>query len=284
MLTHTRTYTQGTPDVLYISHGGGPLPLLGDPAHRELVVQLKAIANELAKPSAILVISAHWEAPVATVTASAQPDLLYDYSGFPAESYQIKYPAPGSPALAEQLQVALQQTGMACELDTQRGLDHGVFVPLKIMYPQADIPVVQLSLVNSLDARTHIQLGQALQQLDLENVLVMGSGFSFHNMRAFFTPSSDDSNRRNQAFEDWLKYTCVSPELSEAQRLERLANWEAAPDARFCHPREEHLLPLHVCYGLARRRCEHYQSATVLGKTAGMFYWPAVPADAMTGP
>lgn len=148
-----------------------------------------------------------------------------------------------------------------------------MFIPLKLMYPAADIPCVQLSLVSSLDAATHLAIGRALQALDYNNLLVIGSGFSFHNMRAFFAPDTAEMRARNDAFEAWLEETCTDVELSEAERASRLVAWERAPHARFCHPREEHLLSLHVCYGLANRASETNVSATILGKKAGMFYW-----------
>lgn len=260
-------------DVLFISHGGGPMPLLGDPGHRDMVARLTEIAGRLRKPSAILVISAHWEAPVPTITSGANPPLIYDYSGFPPESYAIEYPCPGEPALAARVHRALEQAGLPARLDDRRGFDHGVFVPLKLMYPAADIPCVQLSLVDSLDAATHLAIGRALQALDVDDLLVIGSGFSFHNMGAFFAPDTPEIQARNEAFEDWLEETCASAGIEEAERAERLIHWERAPHARFCHPREEHLLPLHVCVGLAEKPCDNHVSATVLRKKSGMFYW-----------
>jgi aromatic ring-opening dioxygenase catalytic subunit (LigB family) len=260
-------------DILYVSHGGGPMPLLGDPSHRDMVDRLRAFAAELPRPSAILVISAHWEAPVATVTGAAQPSLIYDYYGFPAEAYRIEYPCPGEPGLARQVRDALAGAGLPVRLNERRGLDHGVFVPLKLMYPEADIPCVQLSLVDSLDADTHLAMGQALRALDRERLLVIGSGFSFHNMRAFFGPDTADIRARNDAFHDWLEHTCSDPDLPEPERSRRLAHWSQAPHARFCHPREEHLLPLHVCYGLAGGPCDRSVSATILGKRAAMVHW-----------
>lgn len=146
--------------ILYLSHGGGPLPLLGDPNHAELVTRLRALGALLPRPSAILVISAHWEAAVPTLTAGTAPGLMYDYYGFPAKSYEIRYPAPGEPRLAAQIQQVLEQSGMEARLDAERGFDHGLFVPLKLLYPGADIPCVQLSLVDSLDAATHLAIGR----------------------------------------------------------------------------------------------------------------------------
>lgn len=260
-------------DVVFLSHGGGPLPLLGDSGHRDMVARLQELAATLPRPDAILVVSAHWEAPEATVTAAARPSLIYDYNGFPPEAYEIQYPCPGAPALAEQVCQALRHAGQPARQDAERGLDHGVFVPLKLMYPAADIPVVQLSLADTLDAGTHLAMGRALRALDYDNLLVIGSGFSFHNMQAFFAPSTPATETANQAFEDWLADTCCDPALSETEREQRLLHWEQAPHARFCHPREEHLLPLHVCYGLAAGPSKARIGTTILGKQSGMFLW-----------
>lgn len=262
-------------DIMFISHGGGPLPLLGDPGHAEMVEQLQTLAREFPRPSAVLIISAHWEAPQATVTTAAAPDLIYDYSGFPPESYQIQYPAPGEPALAAQVIEVINEAGISARGAPDRGLDHGVFVPLKIMYPEADIPCVQLSLIQGLDAGQHLALGAALQQLNYPGLLVIGSGFSFHNMRAFFAPDSKDTDALNLAFERWLEDTLTTPQLSDEERHTRLLNWAQAPGARFCHPREEHLLPLHVCYGLAAGPANHQLHGRILGRASGMYGWQA---------
>ncbi|MGB1092485.1 MAG: DODA-type extradiol aromatic ring-opening family dioxygenase, partial [Oceanobacter sp.] len=213
------------------------------------------------------------EERVPTITAAANPDLIYDYYGFPPESYQIQYPAPGEPELAGKVQQALASAGINSQLSDTRGYDHGVFIPLKIMYPDADIPCIQLSLNHNLNAEDHLAMGKALQALDYDNLLILGSGFSFHNMRAFFAPNTPEIRARNQAFEDWLLETCASTEMTEADRSDRFANWERAPEARFCHPREEHLLPLHVCYGWAGKAADKHWTANILNKNSGMFYW-----------
>ena len=159
------------------------------------------------------------------------------------------------------------------ELEQSRGLDQGVFVPLMLMYPNADIPCIQVSLQQSLYPLAHLQLGKALAYLDQEGLLILGSGFSFHNMQAFFRQGAGIPHARNMAFETWLKETLSNSDLSEAERWERLLNWERAPNARYCHPREEHLLPLLVCYGVAQRPCARIESVTVLGKQASSFIW-----------
>ena len=261
------------PRALFVSHGGGPMPLLGDPGHSQMVTCLQGLAASFPRPRAIVVVSAHWEEAVPTMTAHSNPPLIYDYSGFPPESYTIEYPCPGDPTLARDIQQLLGQRQIAANLDTTRGLDHGVFVPLKIMYPAADIPCVQMSLVNTLDGAVHIDIGSALQKLAQQNVLVIGSGFSFHNMRAFFGPTTAESSHLNQAFEDWLNNTCSNKEIAEPERRQLLEHWTTAPGARFCHPREEHLLPLHVCYGVAQTASIQAHQLTILNKKASMYVW-----------
>jgi 4,5-DOPA dioxygenase extradiol len=259
--------------TLFISHGGGPMPLLGDLGHTEMINSLRKLAIKLPKPAAIIVISAHWEASVATITSGVNPQLIYDYTGFPSESYNIKYPCSGKPDLAYDIYTALTHSGIKAKLDDQRGFDHGLFVPLTIMYPDADIPCVQISLVNSLDPAHHLKIGQALQALDNDNILIIGSGFSFHNMRAFFSPDTPQSVSQNEAFERWLIETCSNTELNESQRKQQLINWKAAPSARYCHPREEHLLPLHVCYGFTETACSEAIELRILNKKSSMYLW-----------
>jgi 4,5-DOPA dioxygenase extradiol len=259
--------------VLFLSHGGGPMPLLGDRAHLEMVDRLKNIVSKLNKPSAILLISAHWEENTPTITAGSNPSLIYDYYGFPEESYHIKYPCLGQPELAERIHKQLNSAGIVSRLDENRGFDHGLFVPLKIMFPDADIPCVQLSLLNNLDAEKHIEIGESLHDLDFNDLLVIGSGFSFHNMKQFFVAETSDSKMKNESFESWLVETCSSPNIDEKERRLRLANWEKAPSARFCHPREEHLLPLHVCYGAAQAECTEYFRLKILNKQSSMYLW-----------
>lgn len=267
--------TSNTPlsSVLYLSHGGGPLPLLGDKNHQNLIRFMREITPTLTKPSAILVISAHWEENIPTITSGALPALIYDYYGFPKETYEIKYPAPGSPTLANKIFNLLKNAGIEAKLDSQRGFDHGLFVPLKIMYPDADIPCVQLSLVNSLQPEEHIQIGKALADLRKDNVLIIGSGFSFHNIKEFFASSTQQTQAMNESFEQWLMDTCSSSQLTEPEREQRLINWESAPAARYCHPREEHLLPLHVCYGVASTAANRVFEFEIMGKMASAYLW-----------
>lgn len=259
--------------AVFISHGGGPMPLLGDPGHREMVTCLESLARRLQRPDAVIVVSAHWEEEVAAITASPAPSLIYDYYGFPEESYHYTYPCPGEPQLAGEIHRLLENYGIEAKLDQDRGWDHGVFVPMKIMYPEADIPCVQLSLLHSLDPGAHIALGQALSGLSKKNILLMGSGFSFHNLKAIFAPEDAQTNAMNQAFEQWLHETCCSTELSEDERVQKLEHWFEAPGARFCHPRVEHLLPLHVCYGFSQKACSEVLKLQIMNKASSMYVW-----------
>ncbi len=259
--------------ALYISHGGGPLPLLGEPSHQEMVNGLGNIAKDLVKPRAIIVVSAHWEADRVRISSAEQPSLLYDYSGFPPQAYQIKYPVQGNPVLADKVYTVMQEAGVDCQLDDKRGFDHGLFVPLKIMFPGADIPCIQISLLSSMNPSAHIQIGRSLAKLREENILVLGSGFSFHNMKTFFLPATQEIQEKNESFEQWLVHTCSNREIKEKEREQRLIHWENAPAARFCHPREEHLLPLHVCYGLVNSPATKMFSWKIMGKQVSAYLW-----------
>jgi len=237
-----------------------------------MVEFLRGIRPRLGTPSAILVISAHWEERVATITSGDAPPLFYDYYGFPEESYAIQYPAPGHPALARDIAHRLQEAGLDARLDDRRGFDHGLFVPLKILYPEATIPCVQLSLVSGLDPGTHLRIGRALSALRHEDILVIGSGFSYHNLQAFFGSPPGSADPKNEAFQQWLVETC-SGDLSTEERESLLIGWERAPFARYCHPREEHLLPLHVCCGLAGAPGTIVFDTDVLGKRSIAVLW-----------
>jgi len=259
--------------IIYLAHGGGPLPLLGDPNHNEMVKVLKSIASTIIKPSAIIVISAHWEESMLTITGGSKPSLIYDYYGFPVKSYEIQYPAIGEPVLAKRIQHLLQQYKIESKVDSNRGFDHGMFVPLKIMYPQADIPCIQISLKENLDPWEHIQLGQALRELRDESLLFIGSGLSFHNLKQFFPPSSIIAQESNLAFERWLKNLMTDKKLAEEEREKQLLDWDAAPGAQFCHPREEHLLPLHVCYGVAGAKSNQSYHFNIYDKQVSCYLW-----------
>jgi aromatic ring-opening dioxygenase catalytic subunit (LigB family) len=258
--------------VVYLSHGGGPLPILGDASHQAMVDFMLGLPSQLRRPEAILVISAHWEESAATLLGAHNPPMFYDYYGFPEEAYDITYPAPGSPELADRIAAVLGKSGIPARIDPRRGFDHGLFIPLKLMYPQADIPSLQLSLVRGLDPGAHLALGKALSELMRENLLVIGSGFSFHNLGAFAWQGTPVPDPANETFQDWLIETCVGP-MPQAVRDQRLIEWEKAPSARYCHPREEHLLPLHVCLGMAGKPAKVVFDDHILGKRGVAFMW-----------
>ncbi len=258
--------------IVYFSHGGGPLPILGDEGHKAMVAFMQKLPDQLHRPDLILVISAHWEENAATLLGAANPVMFYDYYGFPAQAYEIQYPAPGSPAAAKRIAAILEGNHIPVKIDPQRGFDHGLFIPLKLMFPEADIPCLQLSLIAGLNPSAHLNLGKALRELLNENILVIGSGFSFHNMRAFSWQSTTEPDPGNNAFQNWLIETCTG-DLTQTERNQRLLDWAKAPAARYCHPREEHLLPLHVCQGMADRPAQLIFDDTILGKRGVAFKW-----------
>jgi aromatic ring-opening dioxygenase catalytic subunit (LigB family) len=237
--------------VVFLPHGGGPWPFvdlqMGDErGFAALATYLRSVAQlPKAPPKALLVISAHWEEEAPTVMTSEHPPMLYDYYGFPPESYQIQWPAPGHPRLAQRVRELLQSAGFATGEDRERGYDHGTFVPLKVAYPDAGVPVVQLSLKEGLDPEEHLRIGRAIAPLRDEGVFIVGSGMTFHNLRAFRDPRSRPVA---ETFDAWLREAATLP---AAERDRKLAAWEEAPLARAAHPREEHLVPLFVVAGAA---------------------------------
>jgi 4,5-DOPA dioxygenase extradiol len=264
--------SQNKAQIVYFSHGGGPLPILGDSSHKSMVAFMRQLPSRLKRPGAILVISAHWEEGNATLLGAQTPAMFYDYYGFPDEAYEITYPAPGSPDMANRIAELLNQNHIAAHIDPQRGFDHGLFIPLKLMYPQADIPALQLSLLRGLDPAAHLDLGRALRPLMYENILVIGSGFSFHNMQAFSWHGKNIPDSANDDFQNWLIEVCTGP-ISQSEREQRLIDWQKAPSARYCHPREEHLLPLHVCMGMTNRGATVIFDDYILGKRGVAFMW-----------
>lgn len=234
--------------ALFVPHGGGPWPFvetgMGRPEEMaSLAGYLASLPSSLpAPPRAIVCATAHWECSLPTVSTAAQPPLLFDYYGFPPESYQLTWPAPGEPDVARRIVELLAEAGMRADEDPVRGFDHGTFVPLKVAWPRAEVPVVQLSMVRGLDPTLHLALGRALAPLRDEGILVVGSGMTYHNMRGFGGPGGPDSDR----FDLWLRDTMALP---AEPRQARLRDWIKAPSARAVHPREEHLLPLLVAAG-----------------------------------
>ena len=246
--------------AIFLPHGGGPWPfthdpIVGDPKmYAQMLEYMQALnMTPPVKPRAILVVSAHWEEQLPTVMTGQNPPMLYDYYNFPPETYEVQWPAPGAPELAGEITELLRSSGFEFATNQKRGFDHGVFVPLKLAYPGAEIPTLQLSLVRGLDPKEHIAIGRALAPLRRKGVFIVGSGMSYHNLRALFTNMRAGTDRAgvkdsSKAFDEWMgESMLLEPDLRET----RLVEWAKAPQARAAHPREEHLLPLHVIAGAA---------------------------------
>jgi len=237
----------------FISHGGGPWPWMegeSNGAYGPLEAALKAMPAQIGStPKAVLLISADSQEPESTVMSSANSPMIYDYSGLPEHTYRIRYAAPGSSRIAERVRARVAAAGVDVRLDPLGGFDHGTFAPLAVIYPDADVPVFELSLRHGCDPAVHIAIGRALAPLRSEGVLIIGSGLSYHNLRALGAVASEPT----AAFDLWLQHTLL--DLSPNDRIERLLNWESAPSARQAYPQEDHLLPLMVAVGAAGNDC-----------------------------
>lgn len=253
-LIDSQDMTSARMPALYLPHGGGPsFFMTGDrkamfQGMEDFLRQVPSLLPSL--PSAILIVTAHWETVSLRLTGSARPELIYDYYGFPPETYQLRYDAPGEPDLAQRAANLLADHGFDAQVDPSYGWDHGVFIPLKVIYPHADVPVVAMSLQAGLDPELHCRAGRALSPLRDEGVLIIGSGMSYHNLRQFVAAAP-----ASFAFHQWLDDALAG---DWNQRTRQLARWGEAPGGRMSHPREEHLLPLMVASGagsdLAGRR------------------------------
>ncbi len=262
--------------TLYIPHGGGPCFFMDPPQGlpRDLWDRMGAYLRGIdasigARPQSVLVVSGHWETDRPTVNTAPRPPLLFDYYGFPEHTYRLTYPVPGSPALAHRVRQLLAAAEIPADEEPERGLDHGVFIPFKLIYPHADIPMVQMSLNRNLDAATHLRIGHALTPLRDEGVLIVGSGMSYHNLRDFY---SDDPRvvRTAQDFDTWL--TDAVTESDSGAREHKLMAWLQAPGARAAHPRPEHLIPLMVAAGAAGQdRGRRTYNEPLLGKPISAF-------------
>jgi len=226
--------------ILFLSHGS-PMTALGG----DVLSQVWAtLAKRLVKPTAILMISAHWNTHLPMLGGSAQPETIHDFGGFPAELYALRYPAPGAPELALRIKQQLSDAGIATGIDAGYGLDHGAWVPLRILFPAADVPVLQLSVQPELGARHHYALGAALASLANENILIIASGHMTHNLRDYMRPPAGERPAADtRAFREWV-HTRLMSGSNEA-----LLDWEHAPGARYAHPTQEHFLPLFVALG-----------------------------------
>ncbi len=254
----------------FVSHGGGPWPWMDGPFRQQfdkLHASLQAIARDVGRPRAILVISGHWEEDRFTVQSSPAPGMIYDYGGFPPETYQIRYASPGAPAVALRVKELLGKAGIVAALDPERGYDHGTYTTMYPMYPDADVPVLQLSLKHGYDPEEHLAVGRALAPLRDEGVLIVGSGYSFHNLRLFGPAARAPSD----AFDGWLEQAMRAP---PAERSQALRDWSKAPSARIAHPQEDHLLPMMVAVGAAESEPAervYYEQGVMGGVTSSSY-------------
>lgn len=243
------TEVTGRLPTYFISHGGGPWPWIVDqmPGDWTLLTEsLRSIPAEIGRtPRAVVCISAHWETDVFTVQTNPRPSMIYDYGGFPESTYSLQYPAPGSPEVAARVVELLDAAGIAVRTDAERGFDHGMYAPMYVAWPDADVPILQLSILRSYDVDAHLAAGRALAALRDEDVLLIGSGFSFHNL-SLFGPAGQEPSRQ---FDEWLADTMIRSDA--AMRTDRLRHWETAPSARLAHAAEDHLVPLFVAVGAA---------------------------------
>lgn len=254
----------------FISHGGGPWPWIPEMrrAFATLETALGAMPAELPEPpKAVLMISGHWEADDFAVMHAARPPMVYDYANFPPHTYEVTYPAPGAPALAERTACLIADSGLDTRLDDSRGYDHGVFVPMAVMYPEAKIPLYQVAIRHDYDPAAHMALGRALAPLRDEGVLIVGSGLSYHNLRLFGPAAKVPSTE----FDAWLTDALALP---PADRTAALLEWEKAPSARVAHRQEDHLVPLFAALGAAEGEAAtrvYHETGIFGGVTASSF-------------
>ena len=236
--------------TLFVPHGGGPCFFMdsnggpSDPMWQPMEAYLAGLIDSLPeRPKAILLVSGHWEEADVTVHVGERPELLFDYYGFPEHTYHLRWDAPGAPDVARRAAALVRDAGFAAREESQRGWDHGVFIPMKVAVPGADIPLAQLSLRADLDPADHIAIGRALAPLRDEGVLIVGSGMSFHNLRV----RGEAAERPSREWDAALTDAVTDPDPD--RRSARVADWASLPHAKFAHPREEHLLPLMVALG-----------------------------------
>lgn len=242
--------------AMFVNHGGGPMPLLGDKDHAGLTKFLRDDVKKhinFKEIKAIILVTAHWEESVVTISSGKHHDLYFDYYGFPPESYKYKYDAPGDPELAARIHEVLKKEGIPSKLDPKRGWDHGVFVPMMLINPAADIPIVQVSVLSNQDPMEHYRLGKALYQFRKEGVAILGSGMSYHNMREFMYGRSR-GEVVNEEFDNHLYNICTSED--ESKRREGFLSWRQQPGATEAHPvrAAEHFMPLVVVAGAGGSR------------------------------
>ncbi|OAA65320.1 extradiol ring-cleavage class 3 subunit b [Niveomyces insectorum RCEF 264] len=269
--------------VVALSHGGGPMPVLGDPDSVELANSMRTrvpailgLNDAARRPKAIVIVTAHWSTDRPTVSSGARHKLLYDYGGFPPAAYRLKYDAPGSPEVAHRVAEVLRTAGFDPALDAERGWDHGVFVPMLLVHPAADIPIVQMSVLDSEDPAAHFAMGRALAPLRDENIAVIGSGFaSFHNMRLMFAGITREPTMRDKLKEWNAAVTAAAAVADNRERGEQFQTWRSWPAAYVTHPRggAEHFLPLIVCAGAADSTAGQSYVDKFMGLDIVSYYW-----------
>ncbi|KAI8932893.1 hypothetical protein NX059_010370 [Plenodomus lindquistii] len=279
--TNTNNMTRLAP-VISISHGGGPMPVLGDPSHAALTKSLQTKVPKILKlgtpdaPKAIVLVTAHWSTDKVTVSSGAKHSLLYDYYGFPPEAYKIKHDAPGSPEVAELVASALQDAGIECEKDAERQWDHGVFIPMKLIDPAATTPIIQLSVLTSESPTQSFAIGRALSTLRAQNIAIIGSGFAtFHNLRLMFSGASSTPEFKKQITEWSNAVTDAALTRGEQEREGKFKDWRNWPGAYTMHPRggAEHFLPLIVCAGAAGATGGKAYKDGCMGVEYWSYYW-----------
>ncbi|KAF2740802.1 extradiol ring-cleavage dioxygenase [Polyplosphaeria fusca] len=268
--------------VIALSHGGGPMPILGDPRSANITASLKTKVPKILKlgtdeePKAIVLVTAHWSTKVPTVSSAAKHELYYDYYGFPPEAYDLKYDAPGSPEVADMIEKALKDEGLESKKDSRRGWDHGVFVPMILIHPSASVPIIQLSVLASESPAAHYRLGRALSTLRSHNIAIVGSGFaSMHNIPHMFSGIT-----RTPAFkalnDEWNALVTDAAMTEDVEeRGNKFDGWRRWKGAWDMHPKggAEHFLPLVVCAGAAGEEKAKAYADEMMGLDMWSYYW-----------
>jgi aromatic ring-opening dioxygenase catalytic subunit (LigB family) len=235
---------------LFVNHGGGPNPVLGEVNNLEIAESLREVDKviDFEQTKAIILVTAHWEEDIISISSNDRHDLLFDYYNFPPESYHYKYEGKGDPELARKIHVQLSKSGLISTLDDKRGWDHGVFIPMMLIRPEADIPIVQLSILRNQNAKMHYDIGKVLYGFRKEGIAIIGSGLSYHNMARFRdTRTVNDGIIENKEFNDFLTEVCTGGE----DVRKKIVLWEDHPGAHGSHPKSQadHLMPLIVAAG-----------------------------------
>lgn len=252
VLCGTNVMAESIAPSLYLNHGGGPYPVLGVKDDLEIAQALKSVKDyvDLRKLKAIIIVTAHWEEDIVSIGSGKNHSMLYDYYNFPPKSYTFQYNAPGDAALASSIQESLKAEGIESKLDDQRGWDHGVFIPMMLIHPEADIPIIPISILASQDADAHYKLGEILYKYRKDGVAIFGSGMSYHNMAEFRkTNKVNNGVIVNEEFDSFLDEACGIAD--NERRKEKFVNWQTAPGALESHPlhQADHLMPLIVNAG-----------------------------------